>query len=464
MYLKKLSAIFIIPFFTLAIPTQPYISSVEINQETLSNTDIFLDDFESGLTLNEKYSDVSEANGACAQISGDGAGGSNSCLRAEWISGRVSAGSFMVMFGRNPYRTKYRTDEDFREVYWRFYMKLSKNWTGNPRKLTRAMIMATGGWAQGMIAHLWGEGGDNLLTLDPATGVTNNQLATTTYNDFNNLRWLGVKKGSTEIYSPEFNDIWHCVEVHVRLNSAGNSDGVFEYWLDDELEARISNLNFVGTWQDYGLNTIAFGNYWNNGAPQEQQRYLDNIRVSTEKIGLAISPTNPTIYFSAFEDSDASEQADTVHLEIGTDTTTTNSAIVWEGYSTNNIHELIVNNTNGIFINSLSGASALQNNTHYFVRIRYTNSSGEKSQWSKWKIFSTGADDESSITPHLPSPERKVGTSIKLKDVDYFSNDMYTVNGRKISFKYKNRLEKSAVNLLVTNSANNILQKQLVIK
>jgi len=61
---------------------------------------------------------------------------------------------------------------------------------------------------------------------------------------------------------------------------------VFELWVDGSLDAQRSGLNFVGT-APYGMNAIYFENYWNSGsgAPVAEERYMDNIVVSTAKIG-----------------------------------------------------------------------------------------------------------------------------------------------------------------------------------
>ena len=105
------------------------------------------------------------------------------------------------------------------------------------------------------------------------------------YNDFDHLQWLGNQDGTTPIFATDHSGIWYCIEAHVKLNDPGESNGVQEFWIDGNLEARRENLDFVGTYQDYALNAVFFENYWNNGSPVEQERYFDNIVVSTERIG-----------------------------------------------------------------------------------------------------------------------------------------------------------------------------------
>ena len=78
---------------------------------------------------------------------------------------------------------------------------------------------------------------------------------------------------------------WYCIEAHVRMNDSGLSNGLFEYWIDGALETSRSDLNWVGAYDEYGINAIFFENYWNSGSPVAQERYFDNIVVSTSRIG-----------------------------------------------------------------------------------------------------------------------------------------------------------------------------------
>ena len=113
----------------------------------------------------------------------------------------------------------------------------------------------------------------------------NGTLITTTYNDFAKLRWLGATSGTTPLYRGAALGQWHCVEAHVQLNDAGQSNGIFEFWVDDVLNARKSTLNWVGSYNAYGINAVMLENYWNSGSPVVQDRFFDNFIVSTQRIG-----------------------------------------------------------------------------------------------------------------------------------------------------------------------------------
>jgi hypothetical protein len=74
----------------------------------------------------------------------------------------------------------------------------------------------------------------------------------------------------------------------MKLNQGDAGDGIFEYWIDDHLEARRTGLNWISTYQDYGINAVYLEQYWTSVPfSRVQQRYWDNFVVSTARIGCA---------------------------------------------------------------------------------------------------------------------------------------------------------------------------------
>jgi hypothetical protein len=255
---------------------------------------LWCDNFDDSTPIAQKYFEYDNNGGDFVPIAGEGLSASRA-MRVRWQAGEVSAGNFKRTFGRSPVNSQSHSSTDFREIFWRMYVKMQAGWTGSPDKLSRATVFATSGWAQAMIAHVW-SGGD-FLSMDPASGIdASGNLATTQYNDFANLRWLGLRTGTTPIFSSAGAGRWYCVEAHVKLNTSGLADGVFEFWIDNHLEARRADLNWIGTWQGYGINAVFFENHWNAGAPAERIRYFDNIVISKQRIGCidAVPPAVPT--------------------------------------------------------------------------------------------------------------------------------------------------------------------------
>lgn len=251
---------------------------------------IFCDDFESEAPLKERYYEYDDDEGDFVRLKNVGRNGSAG-MRVIWQPGEMSAGSLKKSFGRTPdeYIGKHAAfpGKDFNEIYWRIDIKRQDGWEGGGgEKLTRAMAFAGPHWCQGMIGHLWSSG--DFLVMDPASGIDDNgTLRSTRYNDFAKLRWLGNKKGTTALFSDANAGEWYCVVGHVKLNTPGKADGVFEFWIDNELQAGSYHLNWHGNWNadtgNYKINAVFFENYW-SGAPKLQERYFDNILISTKPV------------------------------------------------------------------------------------------------------------------------------------------------------------------------------------
>lgn len=251
---------------------------------------IWCDDFERDRL--SSYFEYESEGDAFVREAGVGRGSSTG-MRVHFEPGTVSAGALHLAFGRTPTAYMAPVDDgtaDYREIYWRLYVRNEASWTGGGGdKLSRATILANSSWAQAMIAHVWSGGSDpdwNYLLLDPASGTDEGgDLKSTRYNDWSNLRWLGVARGDTPLFDDAHVGEWHCVEAQVRLNTAGSSNGVFRLWVDGHLDAERTGLNWVGAYDAYGINAVFVENYWNDGSPQAQDRFLDDFVVSTEPIG-----------------------------------------------------------------------------------------------------------------------------------------------------------------------------------
>lgn len=203
-------------------------------------------------------------------------------------------GGIKIAFGRTPSTYIKPVDTgtlDYREVYWRMFVYLPANWVGNGAdKLSRATVLADSNWSQAMIAHVW-SGSDpgpdsQLLLIDPASGTDlEGNVITTKYNDFGKLRWLGYERSQFPIFAKQNFGKWQCVEAHVKLNESGLANGLFQLFINEKLEAESTELNWVGGYSAYGINTVIFENHWNNGSPVKQTRYFDNLVISTTPIG-----------------------------------------------------------------------------------------------------------------------------------------------------------------------------------
>ncbi len=253
---------------------------------------IFCDDFDDNIPLDQKYFEINNNNGDFIRM--DQIGRDNTFgMRVKWQKGEISAGGLSKSFGKTPQayigKNAAQPNNSFNEIYWRMDVKSQAGWTGGgPAKLSRAMCLANSNWAQGMMAHIW-SGPNNNLGMDPASGIgVDGKIKSTKYNDFNNLRWLGWKPGNIDLYSTANSGKWYCIVAHAKLNTPGLKDGIFEFWINDTLQASSTNLDWHSTWNNdpnnLHINAIFFENYWNDGSPVEQERYFDNLVISTKPI------------------------------------------------------------------------------------------------------------------------------------------------------------------------------------
>lgn len=253
---------------------------------------LFCDDFDQDRSAS--YFEAPTASGSFVRAAGVGRDGTSG-MRARFAQGQMEAGGLHLAFGRTPQsymRPAFTPTVDYREIYWRIYLRLAPGWTGGGGdKLTRATVFASStSFAQAMVANVWSgsqaSSDRDYLVLDPARGTTaTGTLVTTQYNDFANLTWLGAQRSGAVVFAGERIGEWQCLEFRVRLNDAGQSNGSFTFWRNGVEEATRTGLNWLGSYGAYGINAIYIENYWNAGAPQVQERYFDDFVVGSAKIG-----------------------------------------------------------------------------------------------------------------------------------------------------------------------------------
>lgn len=253
---------------------------------------IFCDDFE--VNRLDKYFEYVSDSGSFVRASGVGRDGSFG-MRTRFEFGQVGAGRLLLAVGKTPQQYMRPADAGtakYRELYWRFYVRLQPGWVGGGGdKLSRATVFtSTTSWAQAMIAHVWSgnsaTAAGDFLMIDPARGTDAiGNVVTTTYNDFARLTWLGASPGRRAIFAGADVGQWHCIEVRVRLNDPGHANGLTNLWINGTLDAQRLGLNFLGNFTEYGLNGVFLENYWNSGSPALQERFIDHFVVSTQRIG-----------------------------------------------------------------------------------------------------------------------------------------------------------------------------------
>lgn len=358
-------------------PLIDYVEPAAIQPEESHPALIWFDDFDSE-TSQAQYG---EKSGEISDVMPLGESGKS--LPMHYPKGHRGKGGRKLFFGdTSTYQNKaLRKGEVFEDVYWRTYVKHQAGWQGGgPAKLSRATSLAPRTkWAQAMIAHVWSMG--ESLTLDPATGIKENQLVTTRYNDFKNLRWLGNKPASQfKIHASEESGRWVCVEARAKLNTPGQRDGENQLWIDGKLEAERTGLDWRGGYVESGINAVFLEAYWNAGSPVDQWRWIDHFIISTQPIGPITATAEPIIVRTPYR---GSGKLQSWHLELSADPTGQNP--VWKSKPLGDEQSVSINATTGEFLGQLAKTNHLQAGHVYFIRARQrTDASPEWSDWSRW--------------------------------------------------------------------------------
>ena len=356
------------------LPETPRIDSLVMLQTSPLETDpavIWYDDFDGP----EKQ--YTESQGGID--TNQGFGGRGGSMLSFYKKGMRGVGNRKVFFGDSPTGKVINKGRKYDEIYWRFYVKHQYGWTGGgPAKLSRATSIVSSNWAQAMISHVWSSG--EALTLDPATGVHNDKVVTTRYNDFDNLKWLGNKPVSSfKLFSTKESGRWVCFEIRVKLNKAGKKDGLNQLWIDGRLEAERKGLDWRGSYTGHGINAVFLETYWNRGSPITQSRWIDNFVISTKPIGPVVVSRKPTLIKTPYH-GPGSQQA--WQVEIAADQR--GETVVWKSGLIAAPERIQVGSDTGQFIGRLSDKSQLETGKVYFVRIRQQSTDGQWSLWSPW--------------------------------------------------------------------------------
>ena len=252
---------------------------------------IWCDDFERDRT--SSYYEYNSANGNFVRQAGAGLNGSTA-MQAHYAKGAVETGYLHLAVGKTPSSHIRPVDAGtatYRELYWRLYVRYAPGWIGGGgNKLTRAVSMVKADLSEAAFAHVWAgndnTAGENQLYIDPASGTdTLGHVLTAGYNDFAHMRWLGARGSTLTLFDAAHIGRWYCIEVHVKLNDPHRSNGVMQLSIDGTRQAQDTAMNWVGDFTAYGFNVVMLENWWNKGAPQNEDRYIDNFVVSTKPVG-----------------------------------------------------------------------------------------------------------------------------------------------------------------------------------
>jgi hypothetical protein len=222
---------------------------------------LWCDDFETEHDLTVGYEDTS-LNGM--DVSNADALSGDYSLRQHYTAGQVNAGWISKFFG-DTLGNDYGPIQD--HFYMRWFHKFEAGFQGAPPKMARITSIGPG-WDKRFGVYYWIAGDDHEIVADVNTANG----------------WIPVQH-SGFFYSEAANiDRWTCHEMYVKANTPGQDDGAYAFWIDGVKVIDITGVSLVGS-TDYHFNNCMLDCYWNGGSPAEQNRYYDNLVISTSPIG-----------------------------------------------------------------------------------------------------------------------------------------------------------------------------------
>jgi hypothetical protein len=104
-------------------------------------------------------------------------------------------------------------------------------------------------------------------------------------NFFQNDPRIGIQPGQ-----------WYCLEFELKANTPGLHDGYQKMWINDQFKGEVNNMRWRDT-TDLRINAVQLT--FSGGGPKTEHRWIDNVVVSTQKIGCVATnnltpPARPT--------------------------------------------------------------------------------------------------------------------------------------------------------------------------
>jgi hypothetical protein len=204
---------------------------------------------------------------------------------------------------KTPYRAGYEDDfglnttiiefPETNTVYIRWYQKWSANWIW-PRDQQKLAKVKGPEQSQNFKVS-WGFNFINVTKKSPPPNDGINE----TYV-FANLAAVGESPGDFRQNDsdpatgnfPLDRNRWYCIEIMVKSNTPGASDGQLEYWIDDSMKFNLTNTINRGT-STRGITTVELQHVLQTGGahnPIDTPTWMDNVVVADQRIGCNDSP------------------------------------------------------------------------------------------------------------------------------------------------------------------------------
>ena len=268
----------------------------------VSNTAVVIwqDTFETDTTT-EYYERNAPAGGSFGRSTDDSYLGSYA-IKSLAVSGNGSNSNWWVGFGGLPPNVSWPafaqpsgvdsssrfTDVTLSVRYWTGSPWAGYTGTGHEGdlKMLRISVFGDSTGSQAAVLHVWGDNTGEKLFVDAVRGTDGGTgLATSGWNDTGNFTWFSTGTSTSAVNDPANSGTMYLIQVRMKLNTAGNSDGLWELWVNGTKEVEDTGLNWVDSYTSYGINTVHLERYWNSGAPGNDVSYFDQLVITDNSTG-----------------------------------------------------------------------------------------------------------------------------------------------------------------------------------
>ena len=224
---------------------------------------------------------------AMAVEAGPAASGEHA-LRISHIEGQFGSGMADLRFGAGPEGgVVHQPDQTYREVWVRFFLRTHEDWpaAAGISEGIEVMSVVDANRSIAVDATVYSPSSAEAQVIAWSC-VHDSELRCSSGNgDWNDpdLRSLSSALGPSPLFGDELAGQWQCHEMHVKLDDPGQANGELDFWADGNLEVELDGLEFVGSWDGAGLNTVRFASFW--GVQVGLDHHVDDVIVSTAPIG-----------------------------------------------------------------------------------------------------------------------------------------------------------------------------------
>lgn len=208
-------------------------------------------------------------------------------LRMSLIPGEGTFGGWVTLrFGDGPDAPAVDSPEGrYDEIWLRYRLRTAGDWPGHTAgDIGEIAAMNGENWGLAADLNLYV---DNQFRMHPRawTCIFDGAQACDGQNDWGGtLDMLWSTATDFVLTGADSAGQWQCVEARMRLNEPSATDGEAEVWVDGTRVFLRQNIDWRGTWDEYGINAIRFTNYANASGGQ-RDFFIDDVVGATERVG-----------------------------------------------------------------------------------------------------------------------------------------------------------------------------------